>query len=48
MPRTILHEVQIHPAVRDRIARHGSDVVAEVQAAVEANEIVWSGWDEPV
>jgi glutaredoxin-related protein len=43
MPRTILHEVQIHPAVRGKIASHGSDVIHEVQAAVEANEIVVVG-----
>ena len=43
MPRTILHEVQIHPAVRDKVASHGAAVVAEVQAAVEANEIVVVG-----
>jgi glutaredoxin-related protein len=43
MPRHTLHEVQIHPAVRDKIARHGSDIVAEVQKAVEANEIVVVG-----
>jgi glutaredoxin-related protein len=43
MPRPILHEVQIHPAVRDKVAGHGSGVIAEVQAAVEANEIVVVG-----
>ncbi|HVQ61654.1 MAG TPA: glutaredoxin [Burkholderiales bacterium] len=43
MPRTILPEAKIHPAVRDKIAKHGTDVVAEVQAAVEANEIVVVG-----
>lgn len=43
MPRPILPEAQIHPAVRDRIANYRSDVVAEVQAAVAANEIVVVG-----
>ena len=43
MPRPILHEVQIHPAVRDKIASHGARVVQEVQAAVDANEIVVVG-----
>jgi len=43
MPRNILHDVQIHPAVRDKVARHGSGIVAEVQAAVEANEVVVVG-----
>jgi glutaredoxin-related protein len=43
MPRPILHDVQIHPAVRDEVAKHGFDVIHEVQAAVEANEIVVVG-----
>jgi glutaredoxin-related protein len=43
MPRTILPEAQIHPAVREKIATYRSDVVAEVQAAVAANEIVVVG-----
>jgi glutaredoxin-related protein len=43
MPRPILPEAQIHPAVREKIATHGSDILAEVQAAVAANEIVVVG-----
>jgi monothiol glutaredoxin len=43
MPRTILPEAQIHPAVREKIASYRSDVVKEVQAAVAANEIVVVG-----
>jgi len=43
MPRTVLHEVQVHPAVRGKIASYGSDIVQEVQAAVEANDIVVVG-----
>jgi glutaredoxin-related protein len=43
MPRPILPEAQIHPAVREKIATYRSDVVKEVQAAVEANEIVVVG-----
>ena len=43
MPRPILPETQIHPAVREKIAKYRSDVVAEVQAAVAANEIVVVG-----
>ena len=43
MPRTTLHEVQIHPAAREKIAKYGSDIVHEVQAAVAANEIVVVG-----
>jgi monothiol glutaredoxin len=43
MPRTILPEAQIHPAVRDKIANTRSDVVAEVRATVAANDIVVVG-----
>jgi glutaredoxin-related protein len=43
MPRPILPEERIHPAVREKVANWRSDVVAEVQAAVAANEIVVVG-----
>jgi monothiol glutaredoxin len=43
MPRTILPEERIHPAVREKIASYRSDVVKEVQAAVAANDIVVVG-----
>ena len=43
MPRAILPEAQIHPAVREKIAGYRSDMVKEVQAAVAANEIVVVG-----
>ena len=43
MPRTILPESQIHPAVREKIANYRTDIVKEVQAAVAANAIVVVG-----
>src|SRR5712691_11146894 len=43
MPRNLLGEAQIHPAVREKVANHGADIVKEVQAAVAANEIVIVG-----
>jgi monothiol glutaredoxin len=43
MPREILAEAQIHPAVREKIANYQADIVKEVQAAVAANEIVVVG-----
>ena len=43
MPRTILPEAQIHPAVREKIASYRSDILKEVQAAVAANDIVVVG-----
>jgi monothiol glutaredoxin len=43
MPRSILVETQIHPAVRGKVAAHGADIVKEVQEAVAANAIVVVG-----
>jgi glutaredoxin-related protein len=43
MPRPILDESRIHPAIRARIAEHHADIVAEVQAAVAANDVVVVG-----
>ena len=43
MPRPILPESQIHPALREKIASYRSDVLKEVQAAVAANDIVVVG-----
>jgi glutaredoxin-related protein len=43
MPRSILEETQIHPAVRGKIAGYRADIVKEVQAAVAANDIVVVG-----
>src|SRR5712691_1307234 len=43
VPRPILAESQIHPAVREKIANYRTDIVKEVQAAVAANDIVVVG-----
>ena len=43
MPRSILSEAQVHPAVRGKLASHGADIVKEVQDAVAGNEIVVVG-----
>ena len=43
MPRSILAEAQIHPAVRDYVAAYRAEIVKEVQAAVAANGIVVVG-----
>jgi monothiol glutaredoxin len=43
MPRTLLPEDKIHPAVREKIANYRSEVVREVQAAIAANDIVVVG-----
>ena len=43
MPRKVLPEARIHPAVRGKIARAGAEIIAEVEAAIAANEIVVVG-----
>ena len=43
MPRAILDEASIHPAIRERIASHHSDIVREVQDAIASNDVVVVG-----
>ena len=43
MPRNILDEAHIHPAIRDRVASNHADIVREVQSAVAANDVVVVG-----
>ena len=43
MPRAILDEAQLHPAIRDRVAGLHADTVAEVQRAVAAHPVVVVG-----
>jgi glutaredoxin-related protein len=43
MPRAVLAETQIHPAVRDKIAQHHSTIVREVQDAVAVHPVVVVG-----
>ena len=43
MPRAILPEARIHPAIRDAIAKYHADIVGEVEAAVAANDVVVVG-----
>src|SRR6266850_4565932 len=43
MPRSILGEAKIHPAIRDKIATYRTDILKEVQDAVAGNEIVVVG-----
>ncbi len=43
MPRSILDEAHLHPAIREKVAGHHADLVREVQAAIAANEIVVVG-----
>jgi len=43
MPRQILDEAHIHPAIREKIATHQSEVVREVQAAIASHPVVVVG-----
>ena len=43
MPRPLLDQTQVHPAIRDRIATWQQAVVQEVQAAVAAHDVVVVG-----
>lgn len=43
MPRPMLDEARIHPAIRQRISERHSDLIDEVEAAVAANDIVIVG-----
>lgn len=43
MPRPILEESHIHPAIRERVAGHHRSVIDEVQAAVAAHDVVVVG-----
>lgn len=43
MPRSILDESHIHPAIREKIAANQADIVKEVQDAIAANDVVVVG-----
>lgn len=43
MPRPILDEQQIHPAVRDQVARHHRAIVDQVRAAIGQHPVVVVG-----
>jgi glutaredoxin-related protein len=43
MPRQILDESHIHPAIRDKVATHEQAIVQEVQAALKNNAVVVVG-----
>jgi len=43
MPRFVLDESHIHPAIRDKVARHEEAIVSEVRAAIAKHAIVVVG-----
>jgi glutaredoxin-related protein len=43
MPRFVLADAAIHPAIRDRIADHEASIVQEVKAAIASHAVVVVG-----
>jgi glutaredoxin-related protein len=43
MPRAILDEAHLHPAIRDRVASNHADIVAEVLKAIAVHDVVVVG-----
>ena len=43
MPRPVLEEARIHPAIRDKLARNRIEIVQEVEAAVARHPVVVVG-----
>ena len=43
MPRALLAEAQLHPAIRDKVASHHADIVQQVQAAIAKHPVVVVG-----
>ncbi len=43
MPRAVLTEDRIHPAIRERVSRHQAEIVQQVQQAVAAHAVVVVG-----
>lgn len=43
MPRALLDESRIHPAIRDKVSNNQKTIVSEVQAAVAAHPVVVVG-----
>lgn len=43
MPRTILEEARLHPAIRERVVNLNADIVHNVQAAATTNPVLVVG-----
>ena len=43
MPRTVLEEARLHPAIRERVANANADIVHNVQAAAGSNPVLVVG-----
>jgi monothiol glutaredoxin len=49
MPRSILDETQLHPAIRDKVANLHADIVHNVRSAAASNPVLVVGmaWNVP-
>lgn len=43
MPRQVLEESRLHPAIREQVANHNADIVYNVQAAAASNAVLVVG-----
>ena len=43
MPRSILEEARLHPAIREKVANSNADIVHNVQAAASSNPVLVVG-----
>ena len=43
MPRPVLDETRLHPAIRDKVAKLNAELIAEVGAAIAANPVLVVG-----
>lgn len=43
MPRTVLDEARLHPAIRERVGNANADIVHNVQAAASSNAVLVVG-----
>lgn len=43
MPRPVLNDSQIHPAIQHKVAQHNQDIVREVMQAIAQHEVVVVG-----
>jgi glutaredoxin-related protein len=43
MPRTVLEEARLHPAIREKVANLNADIVHNVQAAAMSNPVLVVG-----
>ena len=43
MPRTILEEARLHPAIREKVANLNADIVHNIQAAATTNPVLVVG-----